>query len=255
MLQLTITGNLLAQLHARTILLRYNSPEPTSGTYGWLKEGQQIKLTRPIVIEQNVGLFGGPYVPMIGGRKTSGLATVGAFTYSYSALPDQLEVGRYCSISRGLRFIDSSHPLNTLTTSAYLFRPKNNLYKEFQPKSVLDFAKKYQPSATTYPKIANDVWIGDNVTLSTKINIGTGAVIASNSTVTKDVPDYAIVGGNPAKIIKYRFNESQIDELLESQWWNFNPNDVFQNGPFPAGNKIKSDPYKFDSISIGGGLQ
>lgn len=69
--------------------------------------------------------------------------------------------------------------------------------------------------------VGNDVWIGANVTVMSGIKIGNGAVIATNSTVTKDVPDYAIVGGNPAKIIKYRFTELQINQLLQIKWWDW----------------------------------
>lgn len=69
--------------------------------------------------------------------------------------------------------------------------------------------------------VGHDVWLGANVTLKQNIIIRTGAVIAANSTVVKDVPLYTIVGGNPAKIIKYRFDESQIERLLASQWWNY----------------------------------
>lgn len=224
---LTITDDLMSNLYDNTILLKYNSPRPTNGTYGWLKEGTKITLHHEVTIEQNVGIYGGPYKPMVGGRKTSGFATVGAFTYSYSALPDGLQVGRYSSISAGLQFIDSSHPLAVLTTSALTFRPKNNLFKDFMTPGTIEHAAGYSTTGKNYPEIGHDVWIGANVTLSMGIKIGTGAVLASNSTVTKDVPPYAIVGGNPAKIIKYRFEPALIEELLGSQWWNFDPMQVF----------------------------
>ena len=71
----------------------------------------------------------------------------------------------------------------------------------------------------------NDVWIGQNVTLSTGITIGNGAIVAANSVVTKSVPDYAIVGGNPAKIIKYRFSDYQREELLKTEWWKYDLKD------------------------------
>lgn len=69
--------------------------------------------------------------------------------------------------------------------------------------------------------IGSDVWIGKRTTIKCGITIGDGAVIASNSYVVKDVPDYAIVGGNPARIIKYRFSEDIIKELKQIQWWNW----------------------------------
>ncbi|WP_416370947.1 CatB-related O-acetyltransferase [Vibrio cholerae] len=73
--------------------------------------------------------------------------------------------------------------------------------------------------------IGNDVWIGQNVSLKAGIKIADGAVIAANAVVTKDVPPYAVVGGIPAKVIKYRFSESEICQLLELKWWNYNYKD------------------------------
>ena len=67
--------------------------------------------------------------------------------------------------------------------------------------------------------IGNDVWIADNVTIMSGIIIGNGAVVANNSHVIKNVEPYSIVGGNPARHIKYRFSEEQIKKLLEIQWW------------------------------------
>ncbi|MBB2186344.1 CatB-related O-acetyltransferase [Gluconacetobacter liquefaciens] len=72
------------------------------------------------------------------------------------------------------------------------------------------------------PVIKNDAWIGANVTLLPGITIGNGAVVAAESVVTRSVPDYAIVGGNPAKIIKFRFDEVVVEKFLEIQWWDYN---------------------------------
>lgn len=228
-IKIPITLSLMSELHDNTILLKHNSPAPSGGRYGWLIEGTEAILYSSVVIEQNVGLYGGPYKPMVGGRRSSGFANAGAFTYAYSALPDGLSVGRYCSISTGLRFTDSSHPLDLLTTSALTFRPQNHLFKDFVTDAVLEHARGYSALHKAYPKIGHDVWIGSNVTMSMGIEVGSGAVLASGSIVTKDVPPYAIVGGNPARVIKYRFDESTISELLDSQWWNYDPRQVFSS--------------------------
>lgn len=67
--------------------------------------------------------------------------------------------------------------------------------------------------------ISNDVWIGDNVTIMSGVRVGNGAVIAANAHVVKDIPDYAVVGGNPARLIRYRFTPAQIEGLLATPWW------------------------------------
>ena len=79
----------------------------------------------------------------------------------------------------------------------------------------------------TYPNkgntiVGNDVWIGYNVTILPGITIGDGAIIAANTTVTKDVPPYSIAGGNPSKVIKKRFSDEKIETLLELKWWDWN---------------------------------
>lgn len=75
--------------------------------------------------------------------------------------------------------------------------------------------------------IGNDVWVGSGVTVNRKVHVGNGAILASGCVVTKDVPDYAIVGGAPARIIKYRFDEKTIARLQKIAWWNW-PDDVLR---------------------------
>jgi tetrahydrodipicolinate N-succinyltransferase len=74
--------------------------------------------------------------------------------------------------------------------------------------------------------IENDVWVASNVLIKEGVRVGNGAVIAMGSLVTKDVPPYALVGGNPAKVIKFRFTEKQIDELQDLAWWNWPDNEI-----------------------------
>jgi virginiamycin A acetyltransferase len=77
--------------------------------------------------------------------------------------------------------------------------------------------------------IENDVWIGANSTIMSGIKIGNGAIVAAGSTVTKDVPPYAIVAGNPAKVVKYRFTEEQIEKLLSISWWDWDEQKIRDN--------------------------
>lgn len=106
----------------------------------------------------------------------------------------------------------------------------------------------------TYPVkgdtiIGNDVWIGHQVTIMPGVKIGDGAIIATNTTVTKDVEPYSIVGGNPAKEIKKRFSEEQIAELLAIKWWDWNIEQITENVHHLTGNnmeelhKVKAYPW------------
>jgi hypothetical protein len=122
----------------------------------------------------------------------------------------EIKIGKYCSIATNCTFILSNHDASLVTTSPCNF------------KSVFSHGVG-NPSSFSRGDIVigNDVWIGANVTIVDNVTIGNGAVIAAGSIVTKNVPAYAIVGGNPARIIKYRFTEEQITALETIQWWNF----------------------------------
>lgn len=228
---LIITDEHLERLHELNILPRYNHAGPKDGVYGWVRAGVEILLREPISIEENVGLYGGAYKPFRGGIATHGFATVGSFSSIASPIPDLMKVGRYCGISTGFRVIDSTHPLETLTMSGAMFRPRNRLYRRVTTPSVREFGERFAHTPGEFPALGNDVWIGANVTLSPKVTIGTGAMIATGSVVTRDVPPYAIVGGNPAKVIKYRFEPEIIERLLASEWWNYDPQQVFESDP------------------------
>ena len=113
----------------------------------------------------------------------------------------KLEIGHYCSIAEGVKFLVSAdHPLDHI--SSYPFRTK---------------LLTGEPEATSKGNILveDDVWIGCRVTVLSGVRIGQGAVVAAGALVTKDVPPYAIVGGVPAKVIKYRFEPEMIEELLK----------------------------------------
>ena len=212
------------------ILFIYNSKSPQTSdkgdSYGWLKlpfsyAGEEI------VIEERSGIYGGPYMPSTGAPRVLGICSIGSFSYSYSPLPNGLKVGRYCSIAKGLTFLDSHHPIDLLTTSAITFRPKNILWRDLLIEAGRPLDKNWDIYANkNFPVLGHDIWIGQNVTLRMGIRIGNGAIVAANSVVTKDVPDYAIVGGNPAKIIRYRFSDDIVENLIQSEWWNLDPRKI-----------------------------
>lgn len=206
------------------IFLQHNSPPPSENRYGWMELPTRIAVKNSLLIEERTGFYGGPYKGSSGAPRTHGLCTMGAFSYSSSPLPAGLSVGRYCSISTGLKFLDSHHHTHLLTTSAITFRPHNELWRDL----LQDQGGIFDPTWDIYggkhfPEIGNDVWVGRDVTLSMGIKIGDGAIIAAGSTVTKDVPPYAIVGGNPATLLRMRFPLEVAARLQQTQWWNLDP--------------------------------
>jgi virginiamycin A acetyltransferase len=228
-MRLEVTPALLATLHGAGISLKRNTPPPDAQGYGWLVPGKSVTVANEaLVMEGPCGLFGGKYVPLVGGRKSSGFAPIGAYSYSYSPLPEGVQVGRFCSISSGLKFLDSAHPTHILTTSALTFRPRNELFASLTNERLQAFAESFDVSGgKPYPVIGHDVWIGADVTLAMGISIATGAIVASGSVVTADVPPYAIVAGNPARVRKQRFDDALVERLLASRWWDLDPAGVF----------------------------
>ncbi|PWI33180.1 hypothetical protein DI392_12415 [Vibrio albus] len=106
-----------------------------------------------------------------------------------------------------------NHPLSTVSTHAFFFHDKYGFVdKNYSTKEYAQNNKI---------KIGNDVWIGSNVSILPGVSIGDGAVVAAGAVVNKNVPPYAIVGGVPAKLIRYRFSEDIRNALLHTQWWNW----------------------------------
>ena len=123
----------------------------------------------------------------------------------------KLTVGNFCSIAQNVKiYLGGNHRIDWVTTY-----PFGHIYKNIFNK----FNGIGHPATKGDVIIGNDVWIADNVTIMSGVTIGDGAVIANNSHVVKDVEPYALVGGNPAKLIKYRFTKEQIEKLLEIKWW------------------------------------
>ena len=131
---------------------------------------------------------------------------------SYTKLIN-VSLGNFTVIARESRIGLGPHPTNLLTTHSIFYKNKPwGFHPEWVQKADFDENKR--------TIVGNDVWIGSRSIVMDGVHIGDGAIVAAGSVVTKDVPPYAIVGGAPAKIIKYRFSEEMIKRLLEIKWWN-----------------------------------
>ena len=130
-----------------------------------------------------------------------GNGTYGSLYINFSNRISRLKIGAYCSIAENVMFLLSSDH-------------RSNMVSTF-PFKVKLLAEKYEATSKGDIIVDDDVWIGYGTTIMSGVHIGQGAVIAAGAVVTKDVPPYAIVGGVPAKVIKYRFEPEMIKELLK----------------------------------------
>ncbi|POR23238.1 CatB-related O-acetyltransferase [Flavobacterium oreochromis] len=151
--------------------------------------------------------------------------------YHFDFNNDKLIIGKFCMIASGVKFIMNGANHLTEAISAY-------------PFAIFGHDWQNAMEGKSYPIkgdiiIGNDVWIGHNVTIMAGVTIGDGAIIATNSTVTKDVAPYSIVGGNPAQLIRKRFSEEIIAELLRIEWWHWDIEKITQNVQLLTSNAIE----------------
>lgn len=140
---------------------------------------------------------------------------------------DTVKVGKFCSFASNIRIVlDGNHHTDRFST--FPFRERLN-WTECSPGNW----------GKSTPVIGNDVWMADDVVIYSGCNIGDGAVIAGQSVVTKNVPPYAIVAGNPGRIVKYRFDSETIRELLEYKWWDL-PLDTIRSKLIPHADDIQA---------------
>lgn len=136
---------------------------------------------------------------------------VGAHSYGECFVPGafapSVKVGKFVSIARDVRVFTQNHPIDRISTHPYFYEQGYGIVPEDQ----------LEPSET---EIGHDVWLGQGaIILPGCKRVGTGSIIGAGAVVTKNVPEYAIVTGNPAKVIRYRFPQETIDRLLNSLWW------------------------------------
>jgi len=136
---------------------------------------------------------------------------VGKYTYiAGKCTICNTKIGNFCSIAANCIISPGKHPINHVSTSPVFYSKKNVLNKCFNEFKFDEYDETV---------IGNDVWIGINAFIKGGISIGDGAVIGAYAVVTRDVEPYSIVGGNPAKVIRKRFDNEVIEQLLKSKWW------------------------------------
>ena len=161
-------------------------------------------------------------------RYTYGLKNIRVRDWGEGA---DVKVGSFCSIADNVTiFIGGNHRTDWVTTY-----PFGHIHKD-----VFDHHGKGHPATKGDVVIGNDVWVGSGSTILSGVKIGDGAVIAANSVVVKDIPAYAIAGGNPAKVLKMRFSRKQIDKLLQNPWWELSDSRINDLIPLLCSNDIEA---------------
>jgi len=143
--------------------------------------------------------------------------------YSYVVNDSQITystIGKFCSIAAMTRINPGNHPMHRATQAHFTYRASAYFPGEPDDQEFFDWRRQH------HVHIGHDVWIGHGAVILPGRNIGTGAVIAAGAIVTKDVPAYTIVGGNPARAIRRRFTESIADRLANLAWWNWDHSEL-----------------------------
>jgi len=153
---------------------------------------------------------------------------LGAFSYAVSGFYFGCRIGRYCSFGEQVQIGRHAHPMHWASTSPFFYWQYKDVLDQQLPDGIdldvhRDFKRSGPPVTAKLTVIGNDVWIGHGAFVLPGVHLGDGAVIAAMAVVTKNVPPYAVVVGSPAKVVRYRFPEEQIEALQASKWWEFAP--------------------------------
>ncbi|KLV07311.1 chloramphenicol acetyltransferase [Photobacterium aquae] len=164
--------------------------------------------------------------------------------YNFGISGNSLYIGKFCAFANGVQFImpDANHATSGITT--YPFAVFGGKWAEALPLSDYPF-KKYKDTV-----IGNDVWLGYDVTVMPGVSIGHGSIIGSKSVVSTDIPPFSIAVGNPAKVVKTRFNDVDQEILLRLAWWDWDVETIEQAMPI----LVKGDIPSLLEFAIQNGL-
>lgn len=140
--------------------------------------------------------------------------------FNYPIFGDKLVIGKFCQIAHGTQFIMGAANHRLCSASTYPFNIIGGDWAKIAPARLSELPHKGDTV------VGNDVWFGRNCVILPGVKIGDGAIVAAHSVVAKDVAPYTLVGGNPAKPIKKRFDDELISLLLELKWWDFGPQEL-----------------------------
>lgn len=179
-----------------------------------------VQIAEGVAIERPA--FLGPHVEVRGGSKLGRFTLVNEYTLINAAT----EVGRYCSVGQFCHLGTPDHPTGWLSTHPFQYSTAHFSYLPAYADVQRTPFESRMPTV-----IGHDVWIGSHAVVLAGVTVGHGAVIGAGAVVTHDVPPSAIVGGVPARAIRYRFDAETVAELLESRWWDLDF-DVVKRLPF-----------------------
>lgn len=162
--------------------------------------------------------------------------------FNYPFFGDKLIIGKFCQIAHGTTFImgAANHRLGSATT--YPFNVMGGVWREISTPHIEELPHKGDTV------IGNDVWLGRNCTILPGVKIGNGAIVAACSVVTKDVAPYTVVGGNPARFLKKRFDDGTAALLEELRWWDLPPEELTEIIPVLCDTDMKRAAEKLRAI-------